>query len=131
MIPVSLNPGESQAFIESVAWGIRTATRKMLDPLGHFRERLERLVAEDLVVAIDICDDLGEDRHPRELLDRLIEKAGLEDISPQVGERFDARHQVPVGFREGDAPDQILRVMRRGLRYKGRQLRPAHVVLGR
>ena len=130
-VPLSLNPAMSYGLIESVAWAIRNVTRKLLDPVGYFTEVLDRLVAGELVMVIDLCDSLAEKGRLREYLSHLIEKAGLQDTSPKIGKTFDPRHQEIIGLREGAPRDEILEVSRRGFRYKGRNIRKACVIIGR
>lgn len=114
--------------IEYNNWSIRNETRKILSPMSYFSEKEQRLVTEDITLVTDLYYKIG---NVRELVKQLIITSGLEDISPEVGDRFNSHLQTLIYYREGYPRERIAEVLHRGFRYKGKIIIKASVLIGR
>ena len=65
-------------------------------------------------------------------LNAAFQKAGLGDIAPTAGERFDPhKHQAMAAVESAAEPNTIVAVMRKGWRLHERTLRPALVTVAK
>ena len=129
--PINIDPTSPYAIPEMMAWAIRTAMQKMDDPSHYFTEKIDRLVREDLVMIIDLCDGFPGKEQLEEPIQRLMQQANLQEVTPEVNTSFDSRSQEIAGYTDMVSRYQIYKVDRRGFRYKGKTVRNAKVTIGR
>jgi len=65
----------------------------------------------------------------RERVQRILWDRGMRDIAAEAA-TFDAEIHVAVDVAQGEPPDLVCAVLRRGYTLRGRVLRPAEVLVG-
>ena len=129
-------PDRSGAFttIDSRNSAIMDAIRKIQDTVNFFTSQgsksIDRFITKNIVTIVDICDDYNNSAI-KEFSQRFMQKSGIEDISPKIGDIFNAINQHIIGFREDFPRHQVMQVSKRGLMYKGRTIRQSFVIVGR
>lgn len=130
-VPVTFTTGVSHGIFERVSWALRNLSRKLCDPLGYFTESCDRLVTNEGVMLMDLCDTTADAAPLREQLMEILTSLSLHDTSPAIGTPFNPHHHNVISFCSGAPRDQILEVSSRGWQYRGKEIRKANVVIGR
>jgi molecular chaperone GrpE len=134
---------QREAWLRAVADAENARKRAQNDIAAAHKYAVERL-AEGL---LPVCDSLeatlaaaaeasealrsGVELTLRQLKSAL-EKAGVAEVNPAAGEKFDPnRHQAMAAVESEAAPNTVVAVMQKGYRLQDRVLRPALVAVAK
>ena len=117
-----------------LAEGLKMALQYWQAPKEFFEKTLDQVVARELTELVRVCDDTAQQqlqnaRFFDDLLRKLFELTGLEDVSPRLGGAYDSNRHDLLGFESGSR-DTITRVVIRGFRYKQVLLQKPTVMVG-
>jgi molecular chaperone GrpE len=134
---------QREAWLRALADGENTRKRALAETAQARKYATERMV-EDLVPVMDSLDaaleagsaDLGALRDGVELtrkqLQSAFERAGVAEVSPEPGQKFDPhRHQAMATAESDQEPNTVLSVMQKGYTLHDRIVRPALVTVAR
>jgi molecular chaperone GrpE len=134
---------QREAWLRALADGENTRKRALAETAQARKYANERMV-EDLVPVMDSLDaaleagsaDLGALRDGVELtrkqLQSAFERAGVAEVSPEPGQKFDPhRHQAMATAESDQEPNTVLSVMQKGYTLHDRIVRPALVTVAR
>ncbi|RMG44874.1 MAG: nucleotide exchange factor GrpE [Acidobacteria bacterium] len=132
-IQVSASPTGRMIFLEELGRVVKEAIDKFADPRAYIEQRLDRLVTEELIAAVDFCDHQvappGQDDDLERRLKELFQAAGVKAIVPIPMEPFQPEEHNIVELVAGGRSQAIARVIRRGFLYNQRILRKADVAV--
>ena len=121
-VPVSVHAGARQSFLDQLGRGIRHEIDKLSEPQSYFATELKRLVMNDVISVIDVCDSIAHPGTRPELesaLSLLCRHVGLRPILPLPSEPVRvAEHEIVKTLPGGPGKSKsIAQVIERGFYY--------------
>lgn len=121
-VPVSLHAGARQTFLDQLGRGIRHEIDKLSEPQRYFANELKRLVTNDIISVVEVCDSIAHPGTRPELesaLGLLFMHAGLRPILPRPSEPVRlAEHEIVNTLPGGTGKSKsIAQVIKRGFYY--------------